>query len=531
MPTRTAKVPRGERHNHLCDLGLRLVRAGVLDQATIVRALQAEYQENCAHDPPAKPTEFTSCADWALDTRIAERERSARGHSGPVRARRLEGGAVRAAEDMTVKIITAQSKYQVIEDKDAIRVTLAVAATSVLDDEPLWLQHVGGPSSGKSEMIAMLREIADGRIGEITVAGLLGWTGNARNGRPTGLLSRIGAGRRLVTITDFSTVLADSDRGRRATLFSFLRTLYDGYAIREINSAPRPLEWEGRLTIVSGVTPQIDAFSAHADALGPRWMYCRVPELSREGRKKAAKLARKHASTKQKLRAEVREKAATAISRARENVVGIAVNDIDGDWLEDGAIVAALGRADVPRDGYGRREIIGEATREEPPRVTIMLTILFRGLVALGVPPRTSRRIALRCAIDSIPLTRRRVLDALSGGETLNTSAIARRTGADRKVARFALEELELLGVVESKRDDVAAALADDHPDARETRARNWKLTGEDGKLVADVLGEARRNVEYLSPSPPLYREGSYGSSHPQTASATDVQARPKEAS
>jgi hypothetical protein len=73
-PTRTAKVGKGERHDHLCDLATRLVRAGVLDSATIVRALQAEYDENCTHDPPARRTEFTGCAEWALDTKIAERE-------------------------------------------------------------------------------------------------------------------------------------------------------------------------------------------------------------------------------------------------------------------------------------------------------------------------------------------------------------------------------------------------------------------------------------------------------------------------
>ncbi len=82
--------------------------------------------------------------------------------------------------DLTVLVIDAVKRYQALEDTDVIRVTLAVAVTSELDDEPLWLQIVGGPSSGKSEAIAMLREIADGRIGEVTVAGLLGWSGTKK---------------------------------------------------------------------------------------------------------------------------------------------------------------------------------------------------------------------------------------------------------------------------------------------------------------------------------------------------------------
>ncbi len=317
-------------------------------------------------------------------------------------------------------------------------------------------------------------------------------------------------------------MLADSDRGRRATLFSFLRVLYDGYAIREINTAPRPLEWRGRLTIVSAVTPQIDAFSAHADALGPRWLYCRVPELSRHGRKRAAALARQHASRKEQLRAAVRDQAAVAIHHARGCVASVEVNEIDGDLLDDAAIIATLGRADVPRDGYGRREIIGQVTREEPPRVAIMLAILFRGLVALGVQRRTARGIAMRCAVDSIPLTRRRVLDVLKDGEILSTSEVARRVDADRKVVRFALEELELLGALESKRHgSKTAGVEEDHADARDSRPRDWWLCGEDGKMIANVFGEVGRNVESLSPSPPSNRQGGYVSSHPQARAAT----------
>ncbi len=274
----------------------------------------------------------------------------------------------------------------------------------------------------------MLRDVADGRIGEVTVAGLLGWTGS-KNGKVSGLLARIGDGNKLVTITDFSTVLADSDRGRRATLFSFLRTLYDGYVIREINTAPRPLEWEGRLTIISGVTPQIDAFSAHADALGPRWMYCRVPELSRDDRKRAASLARKHASRKEHLRANVRKLASAAIEQGRRHL-DVEITEVDGDWLDDGAIVATLGRADVPRSGYGRREITGEVTREEPPRVAIMLAVLFRGLRRVGgaAAIRTTDRAAVRRRFDSAhPAPRARRAQGRRGAEYERGHAPRRR--------------------------------------------------------------------------------------------------------
>ena len=405
--------------------------------------------------------------------------------------------------DLTLPVIDAICAYQAVADKDPIRATLAVAVTSVLDGEPLWLQLVGSPSSGKSEAISMLRDVVDGRIGEITVAGLLGWSGGSKSGRPTGLLSRIGDGHRLITISDFSTVLADSDRGRRAQLFSFLRTLYDGHAYRENNSAPQPLEWNGRITIVSAVTPQIDAFSAHADALGPRWLYVRMPELDQAQRKSAARLAREHTTRKEQLCEHARDVACAAVEQARERVGDVEVNDVDGSWIEDAAIVATLVRSDVPRDGYGTREITGEVTREEPPRMTIMLAVLMRGLLALGLANRTARRIVLRCALDSTPLTRRHALTVLSSGDTLNTTQIAHVLDVDRKVARFALEELELLGLVKGVRQ---AKFRDEQLDDEDQRARRqtreWTLCGEDGELASRLIEEVRRSVESSPPSP-----------------------------
>ena len=425
--------------------------------------------------------------------------------------------------DLTLPVIDAICAYQALADKDPIRATLAVAVTSVLDGEPQWLQLVGSPSSGKSEAISMLRDVVDGRIGEITVAGLLGWSGGAK-GKPTGLLSRIGDGHRLITISDFSTVLADSDRGRRAQLFSFLRTLYDGHAYRENNSAPKPLEWNGRLTVVSAVTPQIDAFSAHADALGPRWLYVRVPELGAAQRKSAARLAREHAARKEQLREHARSAAHDTVEQARERIGDVEINDVDGGWIEDAAIVATLVRSDVPRDGYGAREISGEVTREEPPRMTIMLAILMRGLLALGLPNRTARRIVLRCALDSTPLTRRHALTVLSTGETLNTTEVAHALGTDRKVARFALEELERLGLVKGVRRAkfLDEQLDDEDPKAKR-QTRDWTLCGDEGELAARLVGEVRRNVESPPPHPPNKEGAGYGSSHPSEQSRSGV--------
>ena len=221
--------------------------------------------------------------------------------------------------------------------------------------------------------------------------------------------------------------------------------------IRDIHGPRSRSNGRAGLTIVSAVTPAIDAFSSHADALGPRWLYIRIPELSRRGRKRAAELAREHGGRKQDLRQAAREQAARAVAAGRSRVADVELGPIDGDHIEDAAIIATLARSAVPREGY-RQEVVGVVIREEPFRMITVLVLLYRGLVAVGAAPRIARRIAMRCAMDSIPLARRQALDALATGEVLTTSGVARRMGADYRVARIALEDLALLGIARGHR-------------------------------------------------------------------------------
>jgi hypothetical protein len=64
-----------------------------------------------------------------------------------------------------------------------------------------------------------------------------------------------------------------------------------------------------RLTVVAAVTNAIDRYTAHADALGPRWLYVRASERELQSRRSAAKAARQ---------AGVRESRAEAIKIASE---------------------------------------------------------------------------------------------------------------------------------------------------------------------------------------------------------------------
>ncbi len=190
------------------------------------------------------------------------------------------------------------------------------------------------------------------------------------------------------------------------------------------------------------------------------------------------------------------------------------------DSIEDAALVTCWGRAAVPRSGYGRREILDVPTIEEPMRVVQQITAIARGLLGLGLNDNAVAALARRVALDSMPAARRAVLAALATGEVLTTAGVARAAGVDRKVARFALEELAAVGVVCSDRSDGDEA---EEP----TGTVTWALAGDDGAIIAHVFAGHSRcggwdNMWVAIPPPPQIEKGdgeaTHVSSHPHPA-------------
>jgi hypothetical protein len=373
-----------------------------------------------------------------------------------------------------------------LPDQGPIIVSCAAAATTSLDDdEAAWLLNVAPPSAGKTEAVNLLDKVTDARLNEITSAGLLGWS-RGKTPRPTGVLSRIGANA-MVTFGDLSSLLATSDRGGRDAVFGLLRRAYDGHVSRDVQPpggrvANESLSWSGRLTVIAAVTSAIDNYSAHADALGPRWIYIRAAERGIESRRNAAKAARNR--DVRTFRAEAANMAAEIITEARARIAATTVPDAVADAIEDAVLVTCWGRAVVPRNGYGRREIEGVPITEEPPRLIRQIHVLARGLYALGYDDDDVTRLTRRVALDSMPTARLGVLRALADDpdEVLTTAAVARRARLHWYVAHRHCEDLAAIGVV----DELTGADTSDSDSDR--NQRRWLLTKTEGQVIRDVI-------------------------------------------
>jgi hypothetical protein len=380
--------------------------------------------------------------------------------------------------DLLATLLTQLRTWLDLPDSGPTIASLAAAATVPLDgEEAAWLLNVAAPSAGKTEAVNLLDGVTNGRLNEITAAGLLGWS-RGKDPHPVGILARV-PGNALVTFGDLSSLLATSDRGGRDSVFSLLRRAYDGHVARGINppgggtkNLP-PLEWSGRLTVVAAVTNAIDRYTAHADALGPRWLYVRTADRQLGSRRSAAKAARQ--SGVRESREEARVLSTELINHARDRVRHVTIPEPVADAIEDAVLVTCWGRAAVPRNGYGRREIEDVPIIEEPPRLIRQAHVLARGLHSLGLEDQQVEQMMRRIALDSMPAARLAVLKVLAEEDGRNTTKISQASGLHWNVAFRNLEELAVIGVI----DDIGGYDERDH---------SWTLRGEEGLLVRKVI-------------------------------------------
>jgi hypothetical protein len=391
--------------------------------------------------------------------------------------------------------------YVHLDDPGHVWFALAVATSAALDGDPLWGMLIGPSSSGKTEAIRALDGLAE-PVDELTAPALLSWT-HGKQPHPTGVLTRIGS-RGLVTVGDFSTVLATSDRGGRDQLFALLRRVYDGQVTRDLGNARVPLRWSGRLTLLAACTPAIDNYASHADQLGPRWLYYRLAAASTTAKRATSRKARQRAGQLASSRRQAAELTGRLVGAAHRTVGGVQLSAAAAEHLDDLAIVCCYGRAVVPRNAYGRREIEGLAIVEEPPRLVAQLLLLARGLLALGLAEPAAVALCRRAALDSMPAVRRGLLAVLADAEEVTVSEAARRVGCHRHVARLALEELAAIGLA------ACPGLDDDPDDDPEPPGRwaahPWRLAGPDQRLIRTVL--AAPPWHEVWPAPPGRGEG-----------------------
>jgi hypothetical protein len=191
-------------------------------------------------------------------------------------------------------------------------------------------------------------------------------------------------------------------RDLRTTVLGALREIHDGHWVRNIGSdGGLTLTWKGRIVVIGACTTAWDTAHSVVASMGDRFVTVR--SNSHEGRIASGLQAIRNTGRE----AQMREELAAAVS----SLIAIVdpsklykLTEADENVLVTAANLVTLARTGVELDYRG--DVVDAHAPEMPTRLAKQLTQITRGAIAIGMRPNDARKLALRCARDSIPQLR-----------------------------------------------------------------------------------------------------------------------------
>jgi hypothetical protein len=347
-------------------------------------------------------------------------------------------------------------------DINAVRIICScVAAHRITEHPAVWAMCVAPSGSLKTAILQSLDGLPTMHfIDEVTpntfVSGRIPDRGDEEKPRrrrekrePASLLHRIGDDGFLIA-ADFSTILSMDERSR-AKILAQLRRIYDGHFTREFGTEENLSQrsWKGRLTFITGATPDIDHQYSVFRSLGERFIQVRWPRAG--GIETGIRAMRQRPNAARDLK--------SAIHRLLLPILGYGKSqafkqtpipspcfgtDYEVRVAHLGEFVA-LARAHVPRS-RSDHEPVAPPSPEGNTRLPQELAQIGRGAAVLaGRTEVTEADFALvsRAALDCIPSARAAVIRVLRNGTSASSSGLL------GGLLNRTLEDLETLGICE----------------------------------------------------------------------------------
>lgn len=330
-------------------------------------------------------------------------------------------------------------------DTMALDIALTVCAAQFEPQmESIWLFVVGPSGSGKTSIIInCCSDIPNAHIlGKITPHTFLsGFTGK----KDASLLQRIQSG--ILLFKDFTTILSLRQESR-TEIASQIREIADGYFCSDTGSKDKD-EWRGKMSAIAAVTPIIEHYWALLRNMGDRFIQVRWPRL--DGMK-TAEMSRKQQGREHEIAAEMRRLTLEFFAGAPKIAIPPPdLSDAQARRLSALAEIVSHLRANVERATEGAREIKDMPQIEQTGRLGKALPALARFHAALHRKPAVDDddlAIAIRVALDSIPYTRMKVIEAIPPDDVIGAVDVRRMLGITESALKWTIDELIAVGAV-----------------------------------------------------------------------------------
>jgi hypothetical protein len=339
------------------------------------------------------------------------------------------------------------SKWLALDSHTPVLAALGGVAANYLAGDPVWIGVVAPPSSAKTEIINSLSRLPHvAASATLTLAGLLSGTPSRQRAKASkgGLLREIGDFG-VLALKDFGSILS-MRQDAKAELLAALREIYDGAWTRHVGAdGGKTLAWKGKLGLVFGVTPAIDAYHSVIGSLGDRWLLTRMGPVKGQF---ARALEHRGASTKT-----MREELAEAVARlfaGRKQEAG-EISDTEIERIDRKIALAVRLRGAVERDRR-TRDLDAVYGAEGTGRIGLALERLLAGLDVLGTDRAIALDVVERVALDSVPPQRRQAYELVNArtlvGKITKTSDLAAEMGLPTVTVRRILEDLAAYGLI-----------------------------------------------------------------------------------
>jgi hypothetical protein len=330
-------------------------------------------------------------------------------------------------------------------DIDTLDAVLATAAAAQLPGDPLWLVVISGPGNAKTETVQSLAGAGAVLASTISSEGALlsGVPKRSHAKGATGGLLRVLGDRGLLVLKDMTSILS-ADRNIRGGILAALREIYDGRWQRNLGTdGGRTLTWTGRLTIVGACTTVWDSAYSVIAVMGDRVLCIRSDSMA--GRTEAGMQAIANIGREDEMRTQL----ASAVGGLLTHIDADAnypIQDNERLQLIKVANIITHSRTAVDRDYRG--DVLDSHSPEMPTRFTKRLSQLVRGGLAIGMRREAAMRLALRCARDSFPPLRSRILLDLARAPESRPTDVSKRIVKPYSTVRRELEALHTLGLL-----------------------------------------------------------------------------------
>jgi hypothetical protein len=336
-----------------------------------------------------------------------------------------------------------------LPDPSPLLVTLGALVANRMSGAPVWVQLIGTPSSGRTEILQSVVGLQDVYpASTLTEASLL--SGSSRQDHHEnstgGLLNVIGRFG-IIVAKDFTSVLSMHREARQAVIAA-LREVYDGSWTRQLGTdGGLTLEWEGKVGFLGACTPVIDQHHSVMAQMGERFVLYRMPAIDED---QQARQALRSAGRQRGMGRAFRQGVADFFADLRLPAEPAEPGPEDVEHLTALATFVARARSAVVRDGYSREvELVPGA--ELPARLAKVLNQLRTGLLVIGLESAEVRPIVEKAGLDSIPEPRRSVLAFMVQREDKShaSAALASALGPSRSTIDRRLHEMAAYYVVE----------------------------------------------------------------------------------